>query len=101
MSHAHAPELQPLLVPCTTDAAHAFCRAATCPTCHGSGQRPAEPVEYVLCDERQHEHELRTEAEPPTLEGYEPDRVDGDSSVVWDCIWRGCGGTIILARAGA
>lgn len=102
MSTAYADEARPLLVPCTTNAAHAFLRPETCPECGGRCQRPAEDVEYVLCDERNHEHELRAgDTAEPELEGLAPDRDDNGTGAVWSCTYRGCGGTIILTRVGA
>lgn len=93
---------RPLLVPCTQGAPHVFHRPADCTTCGGTGQRPAEDVEYVYCDGPGHEHELRDgQTYHPELEGRAPAHDDNGTGAVWDCTYARCGGAIILSRAAA
>lgn len=90
----------PLLVPCTTTAAHAFLRPDDCGTCHGTHTRPAAEVEVLFCDNG-HELELDTrDPEGPTLDGWAPDE-EGPDGVVWVCSWPHCTDTIALTRKGA
>lgn len=96
---AYAEGPRPLLVPCTEGAAHAFNRPADCPTCHGSGHRPADDTEVLYCDNG-HEVELRTDADEPELDGAAP-MYDTRDGVAFGCPWRGCGDVLIFTRAGA